>query len=360
MTSLAESFEPRRNALNAVRLALAVGVIGWHSFPLTGQEVRSEPVRQLLGNVFVDGFFAISGFLILSSWIRNPRWWPYLRARVLRILPAYWVCLIITGAIFSPVSVWIRGQQWTSSIAQSGFSYVLQNSLLKIRQYGIEGTLTDIPYPNVWNGSLWTLWWEFLCYLGILALGVLKLLRFRAVLPCSFIACVAAMVAVTVSPTTNNFINTAPRFATMFLAGALIYSWQSRLPVSWRLVSVAFAMVLVSTLVPNYRVLAALPLAYATICSGALIKLRWLRLRNDVSYGVYIYAFPMQQLLSSAGAYKFGVLAFFVISTLSALPPAIISWFAVERPALRLKAGSAFAESSKVAKARSNQIEPVD
>jgi peptidoglycan/LPS O-acetylase OafA/YrhL len=70
--SLATVLDRKRNGLNAIRLALALGVIAWHSFPLTGRTVEWEPARQLLELVFVDGFFAISGVLIVGNWHNNP------------------------------------------------------------------------------------------------------------------------------------------------------------------------------------------------------------------------------------------------------------------------------------------------
>ncbi len=60
-------------------------------------------------------------------------------------------------------------------------------------------------------------------------------------------------------------------------------------------------------------------------------------LRNDLSYGVYIYAFPIQQLLVIAGLATLGVFPFFVLATLATLPLAAMSWFIVEKRALALK-----------------------
>ncbi|EUA24317.1 putative membrane protein [Mycobacterium xenopi 3993] len=98
---LGQAFDPRRNALNAWRLTLATGVILWHSFPLTGHHIAFQPVHQLLRDAWVDGFFAISGFLITWSWLSNPRLCTYLVARGLRILPGLWLCLIITAFVIA-------------------------------------------------------------------------------------------------------------------------------------------------------------------------------------------------------------------------------------------------------------------
>ena len=81
MRTLHQAFDPRNNALNAVRLALALGVIFWHSYPLSGRDISFGPAREIMAEVWVDGFFAISGFLIVRSWTRRPDVRAYLKAR---------------------------------------------------------------------------------------------------------------------------------------------------------------------------------------------------------------------------------------------------------------------------------------
>src|ERR1700691_610841 len=71
--TLGQVFDPRKNAMNSWYEALAMSVIVFHSFPLTGRDVPFAPARQLLREIGVDGFFAISGFLITASWLGNPR-----------------------------------------------------------------------------------------------------------------------------------------------------------------------------------------------------------------------------------------------------------------------------------------------
>lgn len=84
---LGQVFDPRRNALNALRLVLAAEVMLFHSWPITGH-MPPKSILQLFFSVGVDGFFAISGFLITRSWLSDPRLRDYLTARALRILPA--------------------------------------------------------------------------------------------------------------------------------------------------------------------------------------------------------------------------------------------------------------------------------
>ena len=129
----------------------------------------------------------------------------------------------------------------------------------------------------------------------------------------------------------------AARFAVMFLAGALLCRFRHVIPARWSLVAVSVVIVLAASLLPNYRVIGGIPLAYAIIVSGALIHNKRLVLRTDLSYGVYIYAFPMQQLLVICGLAFLNPGVFAVIAAIATLPLAALSWFLVEKPAISLK-----------------------
>ncbi|SRR5690349_2652646 len=98
---------------------------------------------------------------------------------------------------------------------------------------------------------------------------------------------------------------------------------------------------------PDYRLIGAIPLAYILIVSGALIRHKHLQLHTDLSYGVYIYAFPLQQMLLIAGL-NMRPLLFTAISTAVTLPVAALSWFVIEKPALSLKRRLERREVSKV------------
>jgi peptidoglycan/LPS O-acetylase OafA/YrhL len=352
---LGQQFEPRRNAINAWRLILATGVILWHSFPLTGRHLSYAPAHQLLSEVWVDGFFAVSGFLIISSWLSKPRLHYYLAARALRILPGLWVCLLVTAFVIAPISVAIQGGSAAKLMLSSApIAYVLKNSAVIWLQPDVAGTPRGVPWPHGWDGSLWTLLWEVLCYLAVAGLGMAGLLGRRYVIPTvlALVLCVSALL-----PRTSAFGETLPaaqqhvdiatvglvvgaiaaRFVVMFLAGALLHQWRSVIPARWSLVVLSVVVVLAASLTPNYRLIAAVPLAYAIIVSSALIRTKRMRLQTDLSYGVYIYAFPVQQLLVICGLNDLTPILFAIIAALVTLPLAALSWFLVEKPAMSLK-----------------------
>ena len=341
LPSLEDVFDPRRNGLNAVRLALALGVVLWHSISMVGAGLPWQPAERLLLSGLVDGFFAVSGFLIVRSWLSDEDPVRFLSARALRIMPGFWACLLVVAFVVSPLYLLLTGRGVGAAALVDGASYVGHNALLWIFQEGIAGTPAGGASGDdgVWNGSLWTLSWEFVCYLGVLALGVTGLLRRRWALPALFLL-VLGVLGVTLLPALDHayLVKHAARFGLMFLAGALLHQLRRRVPAHGALVVAAAAVVVLSaTLVPaDYRLVGALPLAYVVVVGGALAKHSLVQVRHDLSYGTYIYAYPVQQLVIGTVP---GVrpLPLFALSVAGTLPLAAASWWWVERPAQRLR-----------------------
>lgn len=340
LMKLGQAFDPRSNALNVIRLALATEVILLHSFQNTGR-MPPAAIRQLLMSVGVDGFFAISGFLITSSWLSHPRVRDYLVARALRIFPGFYVCLVVTAFVFAPLSVAIQGRSVAKLLwSTAPFEFIWKNSAVAYLHPNVGGTPHGIPRAGDWNGSLWSLVYEVMCYLAVAGIGIAGLANRKWVSPA--IVALAVFLATLLPPLTLSVPWTIPqllvRSAITFAAGALIYQWRDLIPARWSLVMVsAVIVVLAAGLLPDYRVVAAIPLAYAVIVTGALIHKKRLRLRTDLSYGTYIYAFPIQQLLIICGLGNLNPLVFFVISTVATLPLAAMSWFLVEKRAMSIK-----------------------
>jgi peptidoglycan/LPS O-acetylase OafA/YrhL len=335
--SLGAVLDPRQNAYNLIRLVMAALVVVWHSFPLTGSDIEIEPLRQLASRLPVDVFFAISGYLIVMSWSRTPSTVAFLRARVLRIFPAFWVCLVVTAGVFAPVALLIRGVEAPAGFAGDAVSYVVRNAALRVWQFDIAGTPVGTPLEGAWNGSLWTLGWEFTCYLGVLALGLLGLLRSRWALPVAYAACTAGVLASSYGDVHNWYLTNGSRFGIVFVAGAIVWRWRDHVPVRGWLLAVAGAVVVAASFLPDYGVVAALPIAYLALAAGALLKQPALSIRTDISYGTYIYGFPLQQLLATAGLASIGVPLFALVSLVVTFAAAAVSWHLVERPAMKFK-----------------------
>jgi peptidoglycan/LPS O-acetylase OafA/YrhL len=344
MDTFASRFDPRANAFNALRLFLAAMVVVQHA-ALTGGYQLAEPLYVLFGELAVDGFFVISGFLLARSWLRRPLWGRYLWHRFVRIFPAFWVCLLVTAFVIAPLAAAVQGLSWSAfwSEPNGPLGYVWRNSLLWIQQTAISSTPAGVPLPYEWNASLWTLYWEFLCYLVLLVLGVWGVLR-RTPYVVIWLAGLLWLVFVVQAfhDDFDTWVNTSftalvlPRLGLMFLLGAAFFLFARYVPVSGVIAAAAGAFVIAALAGPyDFRLIGALPLAYLVLWFGVRAPIRW-GLRHDLSYGLYIYAFPMQQILVIAGV-SFGWIASAVLAVLMTLPLAAFSWFVVERPMLRRK-----------------------
>lgn len=326
----------RNNALNLIRFLLASAVIYSHTFPLGNFGLEPKAGGTTVGTMAVGGFFALSGYLIAGSRMRLDAW-PYFWHRSIRILPAFWVCLVIVAFGFAPLAAWISGgsMDWLASV-----KYVVTNAALYIAQPSIGETLATNPMAYDWNGSLWTLFYEFAAY--VLA-GIFLSVGFVRRHPAKVLACAMALVTIlqrvargTLGITDDFFMNFI-WLGGFFLAGMLLWSLADRVPASPWIAGAAAAALAPLTALGYFTLLGPLLVAYLLLWVGGVVRTQ-LFARNDVSYGLYIYAFPVQQSLAFIGAHLVVAPAVFsLLSLILTLPLAIGSWKFVEKPALRLK-----------------------
>jgi len=260
---------------------------------------------------------------------------------VARIYPAFVVCLVVTAGVFAPVAWWVERGTWDGflSTPTTPLGYVAQNLGLRITAYDVAGTPSAVPYPGAWNGSLWTLYFEFGCYLVVGLLVCLPAVRRHPwVIGLLFAVSVAAWAtAPQWSPGGPSDLGLLARLLPPFLGGALVQVVARRLPLraAFALPAVAGSALLVVT-VDGWGAQAASPLiAYAVLWLSTVLPSPALVRRHDVSYGAYIYAFPVQQLLAYAGAPRLGIVGYDVLAALATVALATVSWRLVERPALR-------------------------
>jgi peptidoglycan/LPS O-acetylase OafA/YrhL len=333
MPSLAAQFDPRNNSLNAIRLMLAAAVIVAHSWPVGGY---GESL--VLGDWSVAGFFAISGFLITGSRLSSRSLLDYFWRRVLRIFPAFIAALVLTAGLAAPVWVAIAGRG--DYDRGSAFSYVYKNLGLQIHQWQIDGTLIGVGFPDAWNGSAWTLFYEFLCYVGI---GLVATVVARRYLPLGLLAGLLACILVSGSSDLADIavpetIYLTARLGGFFIAGALVYLHRDRIPVSAKWAAIAAVLTITAGATALFNVLGPLPVAYLVMYLGVRLPLSRVNNPNDISYGVYIYAMPVQQLLAEAlGGWNLHVGAFALLCVIATVPVAVLSWYGLEKPVMRLK-----------------------
>lgn len=325
----------RDNALNIIRLVLAALVIVSHSFPIGGFGVDPVVGDLGLGSIAVGGFFAISGYLITQSRYRSSLW-SYAWKRVLRIFPGYWVCLIFTAFVAAALAGMVRGG-WT--VGNAAVLVAVNAPMVGPSQTGVGSTLVGLPYAGAWNGSLWTLRYELGCYAVVgLALVFAFVRRRRYLIPLAFVA-VTLLSLVVRSRGIDGSLSDAGLLAPFFLAGATIYVFADKIPCSRRLAALALALLVATLAAGAGHSLSALPLAYVLMWLGIETPkvVADLGRSNDFSYGTYLYAFPVQQLLVVAGAHSLGPPIYILLSIACTAPLAVASWFLVESPAQRFQ-----------------------
>ncbi|MDQ0373257.1 acyltransferase family protein [Cellulomonas humilata] len=338
----ASELQGRNNGLNLIRLVLAYSVLVAHGWYLAGKGVGPQLNGQNMGGWAVMGFFAISGYLITGSRLTKPLG-DYLVLRIARIFPAFLVCLVVTALVFAPLA-FVKAHGSLDGFFTTPFTpanYIFANAGLRIIAFDVAGTPTGVPYPAAWSGSLWTLYYEFLCYLIIAALLCFVWVRRRP-----WVVFVAMLVSIVGY---GGWPQIAPYFGgnadlmyllqliPFFLAGSFLYMVKDKFSFTWPLALLAAAVGFLIVLnVPGWGPQLAAPLlAYVIMWAGAVIPAPRLVQKHDVSYGVYIYAWPVQQLLALAGLYTLNLAVYDLLAIVCTLPLAIASWLLIERPVLR-------------------------
>jgi len=290
-----------------------------------------------LGTWAVLGFFAISGFLITGSRMSGKSAFGYYVNRVMRIVPAFVVCLVIVAFVFAPLSL-IFDPQGSWSIVNS-VTYFLRNLPLyppELAQPAIGQTLQHVPYRGYWNGSMWTLFWEFSCYIFIGCAVSLSRRLLPAFVAVVFLFTTGVSLAVELGLIAlPDLAGRAAPLIAAFAAGSLAFLFRDR--VRFDVMSVGAAIVAiaaVSAMGVAYS-LAAIPLTVILLWLGAVLPLSSVGThgRADISYGMYIYAWPVQQILMLLFGKALGLPGMVVLSIASTIPLAYLSYRLIEKPA---------------------------
>ncbi|NRG40829.1 acyltransferase [Rathayibacter sp. VKM Ac-2835] len=319
----------RGNDFDALRLAAALMVVVGHGAVLLG-----EPAPRLLGlpvhSLGVSVFFCVSGFLIAGSMERAPTAGRFLWHRVLRIFPALIVVVAVSMLVLGPLVTSLPVGAYFSS--PQTWTYALNVPLLA--QYELPGVFDSAVHarPAV-NGSLWTLGVEFCCYLGVLALRwVPGTGRTRGVLA------VVALVGLGVVTGLGGALGSSAELCAFFAAAAAVRLLVPAAWLRWPAGVVALAVLLLAAGTPLQQVALriALPVLVIVVGTGSLPVLRRAARFGDFSYGLYLWSYPVQQLvLEVLGRRPTATNLALVVAVTLLL--AVASWWLVERPALRWK-----------------------
>ncbi len=326
------------NNLDVFRLVAATAVIVGHSYVLAPAAGEVDLVRRLVGFTYsgalaVKVFFFLSGLVCANSLLDKRGALAFVAARAFRIFPALLFTLVLTVFVLGPALSALAPSEYLTD--RHTWRYLVGNAALRT-EYDLPGVFLANPYPKAVNGSLWTLRHEVGAYLGLLAGASLGLLyrRWIATVACALVMADALLPA----PLLFRWLGENPEIRLLpscFAAGALLAVHRDvvRPRARWALVGAAVFAALRGTHLGEPAFLAAI---FALLLwLGGTRAVRAARIPADFSYGVYLWGFPVAQVLAArlaAWGPHFNCLATIAL----VLPLAALSWFAIEKPAIGL------------------------
>lgn len=346
---LAELATGRDNNFNLIRFIAASLVLYSHSYPLAMGYGYPEPLGASLGtswgSIAVDVFFVASGFFIAASFDLKKSFKSFVAARVLRIYPALIVTTLLTvfvlGPIFTNMSLlgYFSDYHW--------FQYLIKNSLIITGiEYNLPGVFVNNPYPQAVNGSLWTLPYEIKMYfLLVLFFSLFSFIKRKSntswnVSKTFFITLTSFALALHLN---NHFLGfytgQSLKLFTMFFMGSCFYFLQDKIVINSKIGLTLIAVLLVASInkdifFATYTLFLAYIVFYLAYIPKGLI--RKFNVFGDYSYGIYIYAFPIQQVIASLWP-NCSIFEMMGLSFIFTVIAAYISWHLVEERSLNLK-----------------------
>ncbi len=336
----------RDNNFNLIRLLAALSVIFSHSVGVLGLPPEREMFFHRLGfslaEMAVDVFFVTSGFLVTASLLNRKSAVAFAWARALRIFPALWVMLVVTVFGLGPLLTSLALTDYLASPVTHEYFLKCATLITGVR-FGLPGIFESLPLQGEFNGSLWTLPIELRLYVylaaGWLLLSLAPKLRPTAPLVIAPAALAVILAAVLSARLSRQPMNGADIRILMFIYGVTLYVLRDRIHISRAIMLALIACLAIASFnqtaffVVYLLGLAPLVIHLAYIPGG---RVRQFNRLGDYSYGVYIYAFPIQQTLATLiHPLSLGVMV--ALSSGSTLVVAVLSWRLIERRALAHK-----------------------
>ena len=335
------------NNFDGIRLIAALFVLIGHSPAiLSNSGLTFDPFIKIFGvsiqNIGVFIFFIISGFLVTRSWEFKKNIFDFLIARVLRIFPAL-ICLVLLSVFV--LGLLITRYHISDYLSSSVTGEYLQDMSLYRMHYYLPGVFETNPTGSSINGSLWTLPYEFTCYLFLMCIAILNIqknkwsaLFFLLMVTTSYFLLQEKIDKVVIPIIGIDFKNFYPLFL-YFLSGGVYYHFIKS--IHFNLYGLLVCGIVISLIKMNYLpelfLAFTLPYLIFSFVFSKKINMHRFGQYGDFSYGLYLYAFPIQQLIVYLLPIKIGVVTMIILSIGFTFPIAILSWKFIEKPSLDLR-----------------------
>jgi peptidoglycan/LPS O-acetylase OafA/YrhL len=343
---LSTRVKDRDNHFNLMRLVAATMVLFSHGASLIGVKPAFEPDSHgyifTLGSMAVNIFFVVSGFLVTGSLVQRRDLVGFVWARALRIFPGLWVMLALTVLLLGPALTSHGVAAYFGDPATSDY-FLHCATLIGGMRFYLPGVFETNAFDQMVNRSLWTLPLEWRMYeylavawavFGLFGAGREKFLRWLAPLLAATGFAVAAQ-----AQAAEGLFDLGATNSYMFCAGACFYLFRDRIVLARLYFCAPLAALALALADPRlffYAYLALLPLIVIQFAYARCDRLLGFNRRGDTSYGVYIYSFPLQQLIVVAFP-GLSLLAFEGLSLAATYAAAALSWRLIEKPALAKK-----------------------
>ncbi len=319
-----------------MRLLLSIAVLAWHTILITeGVGVQNYNIEHASFRAFalliLPMFFALSGFLVAGSLDRAKNIVDFACLRVLRLLPALCLVVLLSAVVMGPLMTSFSLNEY---VADPRFSRYFLTILGNIQEQ-LPGVFENNPFPGVINGQLWTIPIELECYLILIIPAVLGIYK-RPKLFLAFVLMVQLAFAVRAIGWPVIYGGVPPRVLIMcFLAGVIMSMYRHKIPYRIDLACLCTAIAFALVYIPGGNYFLAFPAAYLTVYLGLMNpKKNWWVSSGDYSYGVYLFAFPIQQLVVSIPFLPQVWYVNFLVSLPLVMLMALFSWWVIEKPAL--------------------------
>lgn len=319
-----------------LRIVAALMVIYGHSFALARDTGATEIFLRhgwgiYSGDIAVDIFFVISGFMVSGSYLTDFNLFNYLAARSLRIVPAYAFILLVSALVIGPLLTSLHASQYFAS--PDVLAYVTKNLRFSSDMaWTLPGVFEGHRMTAV-NGSLWTLPAEMRMYLLVAALGVFGMLGHRML---GLLAVVALFVAALWNPQLLPVHTDWVRLGGFFCVGILAQLFKDKVEIRHTAMLALVFLTYISHRTQSYPWLLGLSIAYFSFWFAYRTPVLALERFGDPSYGIYLWGWPAQQIALALSPYM-TPMTNFAVAMACAVTMGYLSWYLIERPALSLK-----------------------
>jgi peptidoglycan/LPS O-acetylase OafA/YrhL len=323
------------NNLDLIRLFAALAVVIYHSFAINPEWGFSDPTKSFFGHTSTGGvavkiFFFISGLLVTNSIITKKSAIEFLLSRTLRTFPGLILVTSISALIIGPV---ITDMKLNEYLLHNGTYMYIVNNIIMNTSFVLPGVSFDNVYGI--NGSLWTIRYEVAAYIILVISFMFGLMKSNII---SSLICLFIIIE-PITPLKGVLFASSDNSAIFLLAPCFALGSFFAINKNWLKSTLTVPVILLLASIYSHSPTLSPLLLCFSFCLFAfhISSVNWiinLRLKSDISYGVYLWGFPVLQI-----AHKYfssGPILGIVISIIASCIMGYASWVLIEKPCIKL------------------------